>query len=152
MSRRKSRKGKNLFWLTRSTRKGSKILILFNREPYKEDWSFCEYADDYYDKKIWFSCHGESYPRKETCLTKFLDITHEKAIPVKLVIDTEGEPDLFIQRVRDNLFIGPDIFKVYCGSKMIEKFRISHHSRISNKLFPEITDETEIVGVRIERI
>ena len=148
---RKNRKGKNLFWLARSTRKGSRELLLFNREPYKIDWSFSPYADEYHDKKIWFSCHGESYPGNKVCLTKFLDVTYEKAIPVKLIIDNDN-PDMFIMRLRDNLFIDSFTHKVIYGSQGKEKIEIRHELRISNKLFPEVTDETGIVGVRIERI
>jgi hypothetical protein len=145
--RKRNRKEKNLFWVVRSTLIGSTQLMLYNRKPYKLDISYDpELANYYKDKFMWFSAHGESY-LNNNAINKF-PITSDESIPVKLIIDNDN-PDMFIQRKNDNLFIGDNTIEyVTCGDKIVE---LRYSSRISSKLFPEITEESGIIGVRIER-
>ncbi len=87
---------------------------------------------------------------------------------VRLRLCAEGEePDLFIQRVADNLFIfcttisvgrwkpreGGKIKTAILGKhRFVEEKEVPHVNRISNKLFPEVTEESGVTGVMIERI
>lgn len=147
--RKRDRGKRNLFWLVNSTLIGSRSLMLYNRKPYKLDISYSEYSNHYKDKLIWFSCHGESY-LKNGAINKFPNASQDIPIPVRLVIDKDN-PDMFIQRRKDNLFIDNKILKYWKGS--IQNYEeVSCASRISNKLFPEITEDDGIVGVRIEEI
>ena len=147
--RKRDRGKKNLFWLVKSTLIGSRSLMLYNKKPYKLDISYTEYADNYKDKSIWFSIHDNSY-LKNDAIDKFPNASQDNSIPVRLVIDKDN-PDMFIQRRKDNLFIDNKIHKYWKGS--IQNYEeVSCSSRISNKLFPEITEDDGIVGVRIEEI
>jgi hypothetical protein len=69
--RKRKRGEKNLFWLVKSTMVGSTQLLLFNRKPYKYKISFSKYADQYKDKSMWFSIHGETYLRNNA-VDKFI--------------------------------------------------------------------------------
>jgi hypothetical protein len=143
--RKRKRGKKNLFWLVRSTLIGSTQLMLYNRKPYKLDISYDPELSNYYkDKLVWFSVHGESYLNKNA-IGKF-PITQDESIPVKLIIDKDN-PDLLIQRIKNNLFISDGTVEYIERGKEVIKLR--YPSRISSKLFPEITEESGIVGVRI---
>jgi len=148
-NQRKRKRGyKNLFWLVKSTLIGSKQLLLYNRKPYKIDISYYEYGHEYYDKLKWFSCYDETY-LKNDAINKF-PITHNDIIPVKIVLDLDNNnPDLLIYRKRDNLFISDGIVKYKKGKEEVIELRCP--SRISPKLFPEITEKDGIVGVKIEK-
>ncbi len=144
--RKRNRGSKNLFWLVKSTLKGSRQLILYNRKPYRLDISYSKYADEHYDREIWFSVHSESYLGNNV-IDKFSDITHETPQPVKLLID-DFDPDMFIQRKKDNLFISSRTMKITKGTGE-EVIELSYPTRISNKLFPGITEKDGITGVKI---
>jgi hypothetical protein len=144
--RKRKRGEKNLFWLTRSTLIGSRELRLYNRKPYKLDYSYAETSEYYYDKVRWFSCHDVSFPR-ENLGDRFPGIDHNFLIPIELTIDNEN-PDMLIQRKKDNLFIASSTIEVIKGTgEEIQELR--YPSRISPKLFPEVTEESGIIGVRI---
>lgn len=143
--RKRKRGEKNLFWLVRSTLIDSKQLLLYNRKPYKIDISYYKYDYEYCDNLKWFSVHDKTY-LKNNAINKF-NITNNDIISTKLIIDNNN-PDLFIQRRKDNLFISNDTVDFISKEKIT---RLRHPSRISPKLFPEITEESGIVGVRIEK-
>jgi hypothetical protein len=145
-NQRKRRRGyKNLFWLVRSTRIGSNLLELYNKKPYKVDYSYSYISEYYYDKSLWYSCHGVSYP--DVKLLDRFSITYDDIVPVELVIDNDS-PDMFIQRKGDNLFISNDKVRIIKWSfKIITELK--YPTRISPKLFPEVTEESGIVGVKI---
>jgi hypothetical protein len=121
-------------------------LILYNRKPYREKLPLdYEYAKFYHDSYRWFSIHDQSYPREST-MKRFSWITYNDLVPVELVIDNEN-PDMLIQRRGDNLFISSGTVKYIKGGKEVVDLR--YPSRISSKLFPEVTEELGIVGVKI---
>lgn len=159
---------KNIFYLVRDTILAKNPdYVIFNGMPmlyevYSEGW----YKDNCYKGSWWYSSHGECYLNRDKC-KKFSDVKFEP-ITVRLRPCAEGEePDLYIQRVADNLYISSHKISVTrarprTGSKfkslLLGKYEFSeeeevpHNNRISNKLFPEVTDESGIVGVIIERI
>lgn len=151
--RYKRRAYKNLFWLVRHTLRGSRSLILYNREPQKLDWSRSEYADEYNEKFIWISSHDQSYLGAKS-YSKFSDVTWRKPIKVRLVLSHDSDPDMYIQRVGENLFIDCMImeYSKWGGNDYYKVKEIKHCFRISNKLFPEVTEKMGIVSVKIERI
>ncbi len=144
--RKRNRGYKNLFWLVRSTRIGSKDLILYNRKPYKYPVSG-EYASEYCGGVRWISGHSESYTSGDL-INRFPEIDYETLIPVKLIIDSDNSPDMLIQRKKDNLFISNSKVKVIKGTGE-EIHELRYPTRISPKLFRDITEELGIVGVRI---
>lgn len=135
--RKKTRGERNLFWLVKSTEYN--ILLLFNRKPYKRRVSwwkrlFYDYKEDF----VWESVHGCSYLHVD----QFPSISRLCPIPVHLIIIKDDmEADMFIQRIKDNLFID--------NSKTSLK---RHYFRISNKLFPEITEKSGVVKVKLVAI
>ena len=142
--RKKKRGYKNLFWLGESAIIGSNEVVLYNQKPYRTEACFGWHSPEYYkDGWTWFSLHGKSYPERRLH-NKFPTLDYETLIPVELVIDNDN-PDMFIQRVRDNLFISCGILDYDGGKK-----KLWYPSRISPKLFPEVTEESGIVGVRID--
>lgn len=145
--RKRKRGEKNLFWLVKSTMVGSTQLLLFNRKPYKI--SYPEY-DRYKDKSMWFSIHGETY-LKNDAVNKFSNASQDNSIPVRLlIVSGEDNPDLLIQRIKNNLFISEGTVKyIERGKEIIE---LRYPTRISNKLFPGITEKDGIIGVKIEVI
>lgn len=151
--RKRDRGKRNLFWLVKSTLVGSKQLILYNRKPYKIDISYSRYAINYYDKLEWFSGHSESYVNSESHNKDLIDkfpITHNDLIPVRLV-KCDSNPNLFIKRKNGNLFMSNGTIVVIRGTGE-EILELQAPSRISPKLFPEVTEESGIVGVIIEVI
>ena len=61
-----------------------------------------------------------------------------------------NNPDLLIQRIKSNLFISVETVKyIKRGKEVIE---LRYPTRISNKLFPGITEKDGIIGVKIEVI
>lgn len=145
--RKRKRSEKNLFWLVRSTLIGSQQLELYNRKPYKIDYSYSEISKRYHDGSVWSSYHGMSYPKKDL-IDRFPDIDHNSLIPVKLVINRDN-PDMLIQRIKSNLFISEGTVKYIKRGKEVMELRCP--TRISPKLFPEITEESGIIGVRIDK-
>lgn len=151
------RSGKNEFWLVDSTRKNVFEPLLYSRKPYLIDWSFSELKDDYKDEKIWFSCHSKSYPNKD--ILERIPEAKVSPVPVKLIIAGDyinngivEKPDMYIQRYNDCLFINTHTETVYEGCDENRKtVRVPHAYRISNKLFPDIVEESGIVGVKIVR-
>jgi hypothetical protein len=146
--RKKNRGYKNLFWLVKNTIIGSRELILYNRKPYKEKLPPDDkYAEHYHDKSRWYSLHDQSYPGKST-IERFSWIGPNDIIPVELVIDNDN-PDMLIQRKKDNLFISSGTTKYIKMVSREEIIELRYPSRISPKLFPEVTEESGIVGVKI---
>ena len=144
--RKKRRAGRNLFYLVRSTEKVSNsCLILCNRKPHKDKvWD--KYADKYYDGLDWRSVYGMCYPKIDRDEIKY----DTEPIPVRLVL-TDENPDIYIQRVGENLYIGEletfEKYRVLFGVKKITQ--VKHVFRISPKLFPEITEKDGYKGVKI---
>ena len=152
------RSSKNLFWLARDRRKGVKCLILFNRKPSLHNYFSPQYADDYIDGKWWETWNGYYHLNDKEVMNRFSDIDYDtEPVPVKLILagikcwDGVNEvPDLYIQRYRDCLFIGKKYYRSWIGgNKKRECINIPHAARISNKLFPDVTEESGILGVKI---
>lgn len=154
--RKKRRAGRNLFYLVRSTEKVlNPWLILCSRKPHKDKvWD--KFADKYYDGLDWRSVYGMCYPkmRDEFSWIKY----NTEPIPVRLVLTNEN-PDIYIQRVGENFYIGEleTVEKYYkhligmlFGVKKITQ--VKHVFRISPKLFPEIKERDGYKGVKIETI
>ena len=79
-------------------------------------------------------------------------------IPVHLVL-TDENPDIYIQRVGENLYIGElETVEKYSKHLIGMLFRVKkitqveHVFRISPKLFPEITEKDGYKGVKTETI
>lgn len=144
--RKKRRAGRNLFYLVRSTEKVSNpLLILCSRKPHKDKvWD--EFADKYYDGLRWRSVYGMCYPKINRDEIKY----NTEPIPVRLVL-TKENPDIYIQRVGENLYIGEletyeKHYKLF-GVKKITQ--VKHVFRISPKLFPKIKERNGYKGVKI---
>ena len=132
--KKRRRKSKNLFWLV-WRRNG--FLVLYSRKPYI-------YNGD------WFSLSSECYPNCE--VAKNINVGFLTPVPVKLII-CATDPDMYIQRYKDCLFISRYVQTAYIGGrpdKMIKE--VPHGFRISSKLFPDVTEESGIVGVKIVNI
>lgn len=164
----KRKKDKETFYLVRDTLLvKDPYYILFNNEPslYEilgEGW----YKENSYKGSRWYSAHGDCYLNRDKG-KRFSDVKFEPVM-VRLRLCAEGEePDLFIQRVADNLFIscttitvgrwkqrkGGKFKAMILGKyKFVRAEEVPHVNRISNKLFPEVTEENGITGVMIERI
>ena len=144
--RKKRRAGRNLFYLVRSTEKVlNPCLILCNRKPHKDKvWD--KYADKYYDGLDWRSVYGMCYPKIDRDEIKY----DTDPIPVRLVL-TEENPEIYIQRVGENLYIGEletfEKYRMLFGVKKVTQVR--HVFRISPKLFPELTEKDGYKGVKI---
>lgn len=139
--RKRRRAGRNLFYLVRSTEKVSNpSLILCNRKPHKDKvWD--KYADKYYDGLRWISVYGMCYLRINKDEIKY----NTEPMPVRLVL-TDENPDIYIQRVGENFYIG-ELETFLFGVKKITQ--VKHVFRISPKLFPEITEKDGYKGVKI---
>ena len=149
--RKKRRAGRNLFYLVRSTEKVSNpSLILCSRKPHKDKvWD--EVADKYYDGLRWRSVYGMCYPKINRDEIKY----NTDPVPVRLVL-TKENPDMYIQRVGENLYIYDRLETVEkCHSILwlwywTEKIQqVPHHFRISPKLFPKIKERDSYKGVKI---
>lgn len=133
--RKRRRSGKNLFWLVRSI--SGNELILYSRKPYLMQLTkgnFC-----------WFSVYSECYPGIK--VAERMEIDNKTPIMVRLEICSH-EPDMYIQRYKDCLFINSHTQTYYIGSKG-KVTEVPHVFRISNKLFPDITEKSGIVGIKI---
>ena len=133
--KKRRRSGKNIFWLVKSRRTNE--LILFSRKPYLMQMSNGDIQ--------WFSVYSECYPNVK--VAKRMEVDDKSPIMVKLVI-CNHEPDMYIQRYKDCLFISSHIHTYYIGGK-IKATEVPHIFRISNKLFPDVTEERGIVGIKI---
>jgi len=134
-SRKHRRSGKNLFWLVRSIRTNE--LILYSRKPYLMQLP----KGNFY----WFSVYSECYPSIK--VAERMEIDNKTPIMVRLEI-CNHEPDMYIQRYKDCLFINSHTQTYYIGCK--EKVtEVPHVFRISNKLFPDVTEKSGIVGIKI---
>ena len=153
----------NVFWVVKSTLKaGKERWILFNGTPVKipHRSTHCSY----HENKIWTSSHGFCYLKEE--IQKFNDIGYDsEPLKVRLEITQDENPDLYMQRYGSCLFISNHverywhavkednkIKKIFRKYKWIEDSRVPHVKMISNKLFPEITEETGVVKINIVRI
>jgi len=140
----------NKFWLVKSLEERSRSYEMFNGVPHRVLYS---------DIKFWTARHGHCYLGEQS-LGKVTDITSEtEPVQVKLVQTDNDIPDFYVQRYGDCLFINYRTEKYYkpckrklIGWKHIEVERVPHIYQISNKLFPEITEESGIVKFNIERI
>ena len=143
--------GKNLFWLVKSTYKCNESPILFSRKPHLVNWPYHQY--EYEEQNIWMASHEEYFPKQN--ILERIPEAKNGPVPVKLIIGGcfgENKPDMYIQRYNDNLFISTHTETVYLGGIDGEKVvRVPHLFRISNKLFPDVTEESGIVGVIIVR-
>ena len=129
--------GKNIFWLVMSKR--GPYPILYSRKPY------LVYFNE--NHEYWFSVHSECYPNINTA--KRLQVDSKTPVPVKLIICNDN-PDMYIQRYKDCLFIKSRLETYYRGVQKVTE--VPHGFRISNKLFPDVTEESGIVGVKIVKI
>ena len=144
----------NIFWLVRGTEIVYRPeLMVYNKKPKKIKYFLPEYQHEYDGGLFWHSYHGY------VCLNdrydkRFSDITrYDDPVAVTLVIDNEN-PDFYIQRYKDCLFISnrkSTCIRFKNGKDVREEY-VAHDNRISNKLFPDITEDSGIVGVRLERI
>lgn len=146
--RKKRRAERNLFYLVRSTEKVSNpLLILCNRKPHK-DKVWVKYADKYYDGLSWRSVYGMCYLKINRDEIKY----DTEPIPVRLVLTNEN-PDTYIQRVGENLYIGElekfDKYRRLMFRVKKKVIQVKHVFRISPKLFPEITEKDGYRGVKI---
>lgn len=142
----------NSFWLTRGLSDRTVVYELHNHIPHR-------YRDEITGLKYWVSKGYHCFLGKQS-IEKFLDITSDtEPIHVQLVPTDSKTPDFYVQRYNDCLFIGnrlethfsPKRRKLF-GWKYIKEQRVAHNYMISNKLFPEITEESGIVKFNIERI
>lgn len=156
-ARHRRRSGKNLFWLARD-RRGSKYLILYHRKPTLRDYFVANYRHEFVDGKWWESFHETHHLHTKSILERFSDIDYDtEPVPVKLILmgikcwdGVEEKPDMYIQRYRDCLFIYTNYYESWIGGDKKRKcLNVPHNMRISNKLFPDITEESGIVGVKI---
>ena len=144
----------NLFWVVRETLKAYiPELIVFNKKPILIDNPIPEYADVCQCGKVWYSPHGSirMYNKHDK---SFSDITWDSGpVPAKLIIVIDN-PDFYIQRYKDCLFIDRRISTRICfrNGKYVNEKYVRHVFRISNKLFPDITEESGIIGVKVQRI
>ena len=141
----------NKFWIVRSLSARSNEYEMHNSIP--------SIHTTYYGTKYWSGVHSNCYLGKQSW-EKVSDITRDtEPVAVRLVPTDSDEPDFYVQRCGENLFIGNRLEKYYTnvkrkliGWKCIEEDGVPHMYRISNKLFPEITDECGPVKFNIERI
>lgn len=138
--KKRRRGGKNIFWLVKNRRTNE--LILFSRKPY-----LMHVPKEFHcnEDLQWFSVYSECYPNVK--VAKRMRVDDETPIMVKLAI-CDNEPDMYIQRYKDCLFINSHLLTYYIGGKR-EVTKVPHSFRISNKLFPDVTEESGIVGVKI---
>lgn len=141
------RGGRNIFWLVRSTRTNE--LLLFSRKPVvekaPEKWKDC-----YKNEVYWSSSYSEYYPNNQ--VGERIRVDHIIPIPVKLIICNDN-PDMYIQRCKDCLFICSRLETCYIGGNRDRKVtRVPHSQRISNRLFLDVTEESGIVGIKIIKI
>ena len=144
--RHRRRNGMNIFWLVLSTDKGCNRPILFSREPHQHpETTYREWYDDGWK---WISWHGTYYPPKDG--VKYATPNKYKPIKVKLEL-CDDNPDMYIQRYKDCLFISSFISSYRWGGDGFTKlhYEVPHSYRISNKLFPEVTEKSGIVGIKI---
>lgn len=138
----------NKFWLVKSLR--HEEYELYNKVPH------VEYSGVFTD---WYSTHDHCYLSKTTA-ERFSDIKSSSApVAVRLVRTDSDTPDFYVQRYLDCLFINNRLDKVlvprkrkFFGYKWVEVEEVPHVYRISNKLFPEITEKSGIVKFNIERL
>lgn len=140
-AKKRKRGANNLFWLVMDTE--YRRPVLFARKPYKHTWAGVKNLDGF----RWFSIHGRFY-----LSDKVLDripADHLNPVKVKLIICNET-PDLWIQRYKDCLFANSYLVTYYIGGDRKRKVtQVPHSFRLSNKLFPDVTEESGIVGVKI---
>jgi len=142
------RGGKNLFWLVRSTRTNG--LILFSRKPVVEKAP--EKWKDRYENGVYWSSFYSEYFLNNHQVGERIQVDHIIPIPVKLIICNDN-PDMYIQRCKDCLFICSHLETYYIGGNRNRKVtRVPHSQRISNKLFLDVTEESGIIGIRIIKI
>ena len=95
------------------------------------------------------SIYAECYPPLK--VGERIPVDCETPVEVKLII-CNTEPDMYIQRYKDCLFINSRLETYYIGGDRHRKVtEVPHSFRISNKLFPDVTEESGIVGVKIAR-
>ena len=145
--RKRRRKGKNVFWLVLSTDKYFHHPLLFSGMPHR--YPLYNYLEDYDEGWRWISWqHSVYYPK--TYSLEGVSVDKYTPIRVKLEI-CDKEPDMYIQRWKDCLFINSRTEMYYTHGIFGKKkhVQVPHDFRISNKLFPEITEKSGIVGVVI---
>lgn len=154
----------NCFWVVKSTDKNIDKWLLFNSHPWKCTWRSSLYRD-YYDDKVWTATHTMHY-LGDNAVEKFKDVDHNtEPVKVRLVITQDKNPDLYMQRYHECLFLANHLEhywhavkeenkfkKIFRKYKWVENSRVPHVRMISNKLFPEVTEETGVVKINIERI
>lgn len=152
------RRGRNLFWVARDRHKGSKCLIVYTRKPTLYNYFSEQWRDDYVDGKWWETWDNYFHVPRLNLREPFSDIEYDtEPVPVKLILmgvkcwdGVEEKPDMYIQRYRDCLFIDINYYESWIGGNKKRKcLNVPHNMRISNKLFPDITEESGIVGVKI---
>ena len=142
---------------------GENGLILFNHKPerkkYLEDFAGYKYPIEMQNRwggvEEHWNWHDSIWFKKK--YRNVFNLTFEDgAKECRLVIDKEtSDPMFYIQRVGENLFIAQnptDIYSYIHRKKVKVGSYVEHNHRISNKLFPEITDKDGIIGVNVELI
>lgn len=149
--RKRIRGERNLFWLVMSTCGNEPLL--FSKRPYRETSFIDERILKYFKEPFeWDSPHGMCVPRNG--VLDRLHFDHTLPVKVNLVLCdvVDDNPDLFMQRYKDCLFVSRYVERVFPGgdeSKVI--VRVPHKNRLPGKLFPEVTEESGVVGIRILR-
>ena len=150
----------NIFWVVKST-EGIDKYLLFNSKPNKIKWhSFLKDKDE----ELWVARHSHLPLSKESA-EKFKDIQGEDMAKVSLIITEDENPDLFIQRYKECLFIANHLEpywhlvkednklkKIFRKHKWVRDTRVPHFHMISNKLFHNVTEETGVVKINVVRI
>lgn len=134
-----NRGGKNVFWLAVNTYKHINEPVLFSRKPTSETIS---------TGTDWHASHSKYYPNR-TVLDRLNIDPHDKTIfplKVRLETTTDPHPDLYIQRLRNHIFIASYTITFFHNAWKTE---VPHNSMLSQKLFPEITEESGIKGIKI---
>lgn len=144
---KKRRRGhRNLFWLVLST-EGAGIVSLFARKPNKEKIPNDEYRKYYTEDFRWGSNHSVYHPNGSVRNRLPVD----KLVPTKVrLVICNDNPDLYMQRYKDCLFVNSHLVTYYIGGDRNRKVtQVPHTFRLSNKLFPDVTEESGIVGLKI---
>lgn len=155
---------KNEFWVVSASPEYGSVYLMFNHKPQLVSWYRMKFgAITTYD--AWYSRHGHCV-LSERSEAKFDHLNnYSEPVKVRLVRTTDGNPDLYVQRYRDCLFINSSterfwyavkrakgFLRFFSKWKWVESVRVPHFARISNKLFPEITENDGIVEMIIEKI
>ena len=140
--------------------------FMCNSLPYRRHIDCCDRRfENYHNDEVWVCRHSYRHIAPESS-NKFKDLEwNSEPIPVRLVRTNDERPDFYIQRYGECLFIATSktrywtsvpttnwFKKLFHKYEWGERYMVVHNDMISNKLFPEVTELSGIVGVNMERI